>query len=120
MGIDYTTPEFSLASVDAQVGPGFDNIVSLRGINYNGDGGGNWMGIDYVQLNPVTPVTPAVLEAPVVSNGQVTLDWTGTGNLEWSSNLRAPWTPFTPPPTPPFTEPVAPGGSRFYRPAKIV
>ena len=44
-------PQFSLASVNAQVGPGFDNIVSLKGINYNGDGGGNWMGIDYIQLN---------------------------------------------------------------------
>jgi hypothetical protein len=47
----FTTPPFSLSSVNAQVGPGFDNIVSLRGINYNNDGGGNWMGIDYVQLN---------------------------------------------------------------------
>src|SRR5438046_1248449 len=26
---DYTTPQFTLASVNAQVGPGFDNIVSL-------------------------------------------------------------------------------------------
>ena len=51
LGTDYTTPPFSLASVNAQVGPGFDNIVSLRGINYNAEGGGNWMGIDYVQLN---------------------------------------------------------------------
>jgi hypothetical protein len=51
LGTDFTTPKFSLASVNAQAGPGFDNIVSLRGINYNGDGGGNWMGIDYVQLN---------------------------------------------------------------------
>ncbi len=54
----YTTPQFSLASVNAQVGPGFDNIVSLKGINYNTDGGGNWMGIDYVQLNPPGPAIP--------------------------------------------------------------
>jgi hypothetical protein len=47
---DYTTPPFTLASVDARVGPGFDNIVSLKGINYSAEGGGNWMGIDYVQL----------------------------------------------------------------------
>src|SRR2546430_9641274 len=48
---DYTTPQFRLDSVNAQVGPGFDNIVSLRGINYNAGGGGNRMGIDYVQVN---------------------------------------------------------------------
>ena len=47
----YTTPLFTPASVGAQAGPGADNIVSLIGINYNGAGGGNWMGIDYVQLN---------------------------------------------------------------------
>jgi hypothetical protein len=50
----YTTPQFSLASVNAQVGLGFDNIVSVKGINYNNDGGGNWMGIDYVN-NPPSP-----------------------------------------------------------------
>jgi hypothetical protein len=49
------TPPFTLAKVNAQVGPGYDNIVSLKGINYNAEGGGNWMGIDYVQLNPVVP-----------------------------------------------------------------
>ena len=53
-----TTPPFSLASVNAQVGPGFDNIVSLRGINYNAEDGGNWMGIDYVQLNAITNTNP--------------------------------------------------------------
>src|SRR5205823_592896 len=58
---DYTTPQFSLASVNAQVGPGFDNIVSLRGISYNADGGGNWMGIDYVQLNSISPTNPPPL-----------------------------------------------------------
>src|SRR5688572_20653464 len=58
VGTDYTTPQFSLASVNAQTGPGFDNVVSLRGISYNGDFGGNWMGIDYVQLNNVGPTTP--------------------------------------------------------------
>jgi len=51
----YTTPLFTPASVGAIAGPGADNIVSLKGINYNTAGGGNWMGIDYVQLNS-TPV----------------------------------------------------------------
>ncbi|HUS35067.1 MAG TPA: hypothetical protein VM680_06910, partial [Verrucomicrobiae bacterium] len=54
----YTTPQFTVSQVAAQVGPGFDNIVSLKGISYNNDGGGNWMGIDYVQLNRDTEVIP--------------------------------------------------------------
>ena len=53
------TAAFTVEQVNAQVGPGFDNIVSLRGINYSEDDGGNWMGIDYVQLNPIPqPVFP--------------------------------------------------------------
>ena len=48
---DFTTAQFTLGSVNAVTGPGADNIVSLRGINYNAQGGGNWMGIDYVQLD---------------------------------------------------------------------
>jgi len=48
---DIVSPPFTLASVGAVTGPGADNIVSLRGFNYNGSGGGNWMGIDYVQLD---------------------------------------------------------------------
>src|SRR5262249_24880546 len=49
--VDYTTPQFTLSSVNAVTGPGADNIVSLRGTSYTSDGGGNWMGLDYVQLN---------------------------------------------------------------------
>ena len=60
LNIDYTSPQFTLASVNAQTGPGADNIVSLKGINYGGAGGGQWMGIDYVQLNnPTTVIPPA-------------------------------------------------------------
>jgi hypothetical protein len=46
-----TTPLFTQGSVGLERGAGFDNIVSLRGTNYNGSQGGNWMGIDYVQLD---------------------------------------------------------------------
>jgi hypothetical protein len=106
---DITTPQFTLASVNAAVGPGFDNIVSLRGINYNAEGGGNWMGIDYVRLDPLRFL------APVVSDGQVTLNWTGTGQLEWASTVLGPWTPIMPAPTPPYSEAVISGQSRFFR-----
>lgn len=55
LDFDFTTPEFTLGDLNAKLGPGFDNYVELRGINYNGSGGGNWMGVDYVQLN-ATPI----------------------------------------------------------------
>ena len=55
LDFDFTTPLFSLQSVNAQIGPGFDNYVELRGINYNATGGGNWMGVDYVRLD-ATPI----------------------------------------------------------------
>jgi len=119
LGVDYTTPEFTLASVNAQVGPGFDNIVSLRGISYNGpgalEGGGNWMGIDYVRLNaPPPPAAPRFLP-PVVGGGQITLDWTGGGALEWAPTVLGPWTPVTPVPTPPHSEAIVSSTNRFFR-----
>jgi hypothetical protein len=55
-----TTPLFSPASVNATVGPA-DNIVSLRGINYNATGGGNWMGVDYIQLDSQVPEPSSAL-----------------------------------------------------------
>ena len=111
LGVDYTTPQFTVASVNGQAGPGFDNIVSLKGINYNAEGGGNWMGIDYVQLNHVQ----LKLLSPAVSNGTLTLDWTGTGQVEWAPTVLGPWTPITPAPDPPYSEDIAVGENRFYR-----
>ncbi len=55
VGDTVTSPAFTLGSVGAQTGPGFDNIVWLKGINYGAAGGGQWLGIDYVQMD-VTPV----------------------------------------------------------------
>jgi len=55
---DYTSPAFTLGGLgfdSSVVGPGYDNIVELRGINYNASGGGNWMGIDYVRMD-ITPI----------------------------------------------------------------
>jgi hypothetical protein len=68
LNIAFTTPRFTAASVNAQVGAGFDNIVSLKGINYNAEGGGNWMGIDYVQLNFAAGGTNVPPPAEVVYN----------------------------------------------------
>jgi len=113
LDVDYTTPEFTLASVNAQVGPGFDNIVSLKGISYNGvEGGGNWMGIDYVRLNGPKP--PQFLPT-VISNNEVRLNWTGGGALEWAPTVLGPWTPVTPAPVLTYSEAIVSGTNRFYR-----
>jgi hypothetical protein len=84
LNMTFTTPKFTAASVNAQVGPGFDNIVSLKGINYNAEGGGNWMGIDYVQLNFAAGVEPPTgLITSVVETG---------GDNEPTDTITAKWT----------------------------
>jgi len=55
LGIINETPAFTLADVNGELGAGYDNYVELRGINYNAEGGGNWMGIDHVSLNQLDP-----------------------------------------------------------------
>ena len=113
---DYTTAPFTLASVNAQLGPGADNIVHLKGINYNADGGGNWMGIDYVRLDPAGGGQPLEFTSSTVSNGRLTLTWTGTGGLESAPTVTGPWTPVSPAPSSPYTEDVQLNQTgRFYR-----
>ena len=50
------TPAFTLEEVNAEIGEGFDNYVELRGVNYNAEGGGNWMGVDHVSLHQLADV----------------------------------------------------------------
>ncbi|MEO1863047.1 MAG: LamG-like jellyroll fold domain-containing protein, partial [Verrucomicrobiia bacterium] len=64
LGQTYDTAPFTLADVNAEVGSGYDNILTLKGVNYNAEGGGNWMGIDYVQLSQAGP-------APDLASGLV-------------------------------------------------
>ena len=71
LGQTYNTDPFTLAEVNAEVGLGYDNIITLKGVNYNAEGGGNWMGIDYVQLSKVAG---ALTEPTVVDFGDLSGD----------------------------------------------
>ena len=71
LGQTYATDPFTLADVNAEVGSGYDNIITLKGVNYNAEGGGNWMGIDYVQLSKVAG---ALTEPTVVDFGDLSGD----------------------------------------------
>src|SRR5439155_23884866 len=53
LGHAVTTARFTADSVNAQAGPGFDNIVTLKGISYSGQGGGSSLGFDYIKLVPI-------------------------------------------------------------------
>jgi len=68
LGVINETPEFTLEDVFGEVGEGFDNYVELRGIPYNNDGGGNWMGIDHVSLRQLSNAEPG--------------DFNGDGNVD--------------------------------------
>ncbi len=109
--IPITTPPFTLTSVGAELGPGWDNIVTLKGISYSAEGGGAWMGIDYVQLTPA----PLAFLPPTISNNQITLNWTGEGQLEWAPAITGTWTPITPAPVSGYSENLVAGQNRFYR-----
>jgi uncharacterized protein (DUF736 family) len=110
---DYVTAAFTLASVNAKVGPGFDNIVTLKGINHSAEGGGQWMGIDYVLISQFG-AEPPKFKTTLFSAGKVTIDWTGTGTLESATAVTGPWTPVTNP-TQPYVVDVSTGKLRFFR-----
>jgi len=116
LGVAQTTPPFTLASVNAQFGLGPDNIVSLRGVNYNAEGGGNWMGIDYVQISAPGAGEPPKFLPPTLSNGKLTLTWTGTGILESAPAVTGQWTTVSGNPASPYTvDVVLTETARFYR-----
>ena len=90
LGKTFTTDSFTLADVNAEVGSGYDNIITLKGVNYNAEGGGNWMGIDYVLLN----VAGGGGDAPtvsVVNNGDGTVTVTFEGKLQAAPTVNGPW-----------------------------
>jgi hypothetical protein len=70
----------------------------------------------YLGVMRVAPyVPPPVFLPPVIENGQIKLQWTGTGRLLRASSVLGPWQPVEPSPASPYTESLVPGESRYYR-----
>ena len=59
IGTLFTTAAFTAADVNAVAGAGGDNVIALTGINFNADGGGNWMGINYHGLETIVVPEPS-------------------------------------------------------------
>jgi hypothetical protein len=96
------------------VAPGISGEISVRLAPTASNNNGNhftYLGVMKVERMPV----PRRLAPPILQNGQLTLQWTGSGELESAPAISGPWTPVTPVPVPPHTETLVPGANRFFR-----
>lgn len=111
---DISTAPFTLASVNAKTGPGYDNVVTLRGINHSAEGGGQWMGLDYVLIGaPVTDVPK--ITAVAMANGKITATWTGGGTLQTATSVMGPWTTITTATGGTYTADIVATENQFFR-----
>ncbi|MBP7949439.1 MAG: hypothetical protein KA004_07265 [Verrucomicrobiales bacterium] len=76
----FTSTPMKLSEVGIVGGASADNIVTLKGVSYNGAGGGNWMGVDYVQVDidssPLIVNTFTTSDALLRPGESATLTWT--------------------------------------------
>ena len=66
-----------------------------------------------MRLSPYA--TPLQFSNPVITNGKIKLEWTGTGSLLRAPAVNGPWTAIAPSPTSPYEDNLVPGENRFYR-----
>ncbi len=101
--VDYASTPKKLSEVGIVTGAGADNIVTLKGISYNGAGGGNWMGVDYVKMDidnsPLLVNTFTTNDALLRPGEAATLTWAlaeptatvsinqGIGNVTGTSSI---------------------------------
>jgi hypothetical protein len=64
-----TTAPFTLGSVGAIFGDGGDNVLQVSGVNFDADGGGNWMGMDYHELQTADATIPEPSSASLIMAG---------------------------------------------------
>jgi hypothetical protein len=92
---------------------GGEGVVGLRDAEFN------FVYVDF--LNPLAPpgTVPLAFNPPVLSNGQLTISWTGTGTLLQSTNVMLPmaqWTVVPGNPSGSYTvTPATSGPQTYYR-----
>ena len=73
------------------------------------------MGIGYVSLHGELDDPMEFLDVSV-SDGEITLTWSGEGVLEWAPDVEGPWNPVEPAPSSTtYTEDIIASENRFYR-----
>ena len=69
--------------------------------------------VDWTGSLPVITLGPPMFLPPALGNGQLTLDWSGSGTLQWAPTVQGVWTSI-PLAESPYTEPLMPT-NRFFR-----
>jgi len=110
----FQTAPFTLASVGALAGPGYDNIVTLQGTSHSAEGGGDWMGIDYVTVDSPDLTFKFLTTTADLTTKKITISWTGNASLQSAPSVSGPWTTITTATTP-FVDDIVDGQNRFYR-----
>lgn len=79
----------------------------------NNNNGNHFTYLGVMRLSPYVP--PLQFLAPVIVNGKIKLEWTGTGALLRAPAVNGPWTAVDPAPSSPYEDNLVPGENRFYR-----
>lgn len=123
----YTVTGTAVTSTTLDAANNVDNSATLAGLVPAADGtllvelsptAQNSNAYHFIYLGAMmmaaTPAQAPSFYPPVVVDGRIVLDWSGTGQLQFTSNLQGAWTSILPAPEPPYTEPLA-GTARFFR-----
>lgn len=123
----YTVSGASAAQTVLDAANNLTNTAAVSGINPtaageitislapspNNNNANHFTYLGVLRLDPVP--TPLRFLPAVRADGQIFLNWTGTGQLESAPTVLGPWQPITPAPTAPYAEPIQPGTNRFFR-----
>ncbi|MDB6070456.1 MAG: hypothetical protein JWL81_1627 [Verrucomicrobiales bacterium] len=124
----YTVTGATTAFADLNVANNSQNTVSVTAMRPDAEGnitialtpgpnnnnGNHFTYLGVMKVTPRASTGAPVMLTPVVANGRITLNWSGSGTLEWSTTLTGTWTPYNPAPTSPYSEDIA-GQRKFFR-----
>jgi len=87
--------------------------ISIAPTVNNNNGATRFTYLGVLRMSPYAP--PLQFLPPVLQNGKIRLEWTGTGKLMRAPSATGTWTEILPTPTSPYEDNVVPGENRFYR-----